>query len=422
VNSGSTSISTGELEDGAAVSTTDEAAVAAWHVLQGFLANLPQLDSKIGSKTFNLWTESYGGHYGPSFYSHFKDQNAAIANGTQNGTHLVMDTLGIINGIIDEKIQAPYFPEFAINNTYGLKTVNDTTYSQMKAAYYGKGMCRDQIDACNAIANKSSTTGQRICQSASEVCRNKVEGPYYNLNPDLSPYDIRGGEDPPEYFVDFLNLDATQNALGVNINYTGDSSFDVSYNFDETGDFVFAEFVGDLENLLDNDVRVALFYGDADYICNVIPLPTIVQAMLILIQWFGGEAVSMQINYTHSNEFRAASYSPFMVDNVEYGKVRQHGNFSFTRIYESGHEIPFYQPKASLEFFRRVLGKKAVADGVADVTASYGTNGTSGSGTTPTQSSVPSVSPSANPTGSATTPSPSKSAGHRRIKMFWRWD
>jgi hypothetical protein len=111
-----------------------------------------------------------------------------------------------------------------------------------------------------------------------------------------------------------------------------------------------------------------------------------------------------------------------MVDNVEYGKVRQHGNFSFTRIYASGHEIPYYQPKASLEFFRRVLGKKAVADGVADVTASYGTNGTSGSGTTPTQSSAPSGSPSPSPTGAATTPSPSKSAGQRRIKMFWRWD
>lgn len=255
------------------VSTTDEAAAAAWHVLQGFLANLPQLDSKIGSKTFNLWTESYGGHYGPSFYSYFKDQNAAIANGTQNGTHLVMDTLGIINGIIDEKIQAPYYPEFAINNTYGLKTIDNTTYSEMKAAYYDKGMCRDQIDACNAIANKSSSASRKVCESASEVCYSQVEAPYYDLNPNLSAYDIRGGPDPQDFFADFLNLDTTQNALGVNINYTDVSSSDVGSNFDETGDIVFAEFVGDLENLLDNDVRVALFYGDADYICNVTSLP-----------------------------------------------------------------------------------------------------------------------------------------------------
>jgi len=139
------------------------------------------------------------------------------------------------------------------------------------------------------------------------------------------------------------------------------------------------------------------------------------------LQLFGGEAISLQVNYTRSADFRAATYSPFMVDNVEYGQVRQHGNFSFTRVYASGHEIPYYQPKAALEFFRRVLGKKAVADGVADVTASYGTNGTSGTGTTPTQPSS-SGAPSTSPTGAAAKPSTSKSAGNRRIKMFWRRD
>jgi hypothetical protein len=44
------------------VDTTQLAAVAAWHTIQGFLTNLPRLDSKIKSKNFNLWTESYGGH------------------------------------------------------------------------------------------------------------------------------------------------------------------------------------------------------------------------------------------------------------------------------------------------------------------------------------------------------------------------
>ena len=45
------------------IDTTDLAAVATWHVLQGFLSELPQLDGKVKSKTFNLWTESYGGKY-----------------------------------------------------------------------------------------------------------------------------------------------------------------------------------------------------------------------------------------------------------------------------------------------------------------------------------------------------------------------
>jgi carboxypeptidase C (cathepsin A) len=81
--------------------------------------------------------------------------------------------------------------------------------------------------------------------------------------------------------------------------------------------------------LLDVGVRVALFYGDADYICN----------------WFGGQAISLAVNYTHSAEFAAAGYEPFTVDGTEYGEVRQYGNFSFLRIYEAGHEVPFYQRK-----------------------------------------------------------------------------
>lgn len=34
-----------------------------------------------------------------------------------------MGTLGIINGIIDAKIQSPYYYIFANNNTYGIKAV-----------------------------------------------------------------------------------------------------------------------------------------------------------------------------------------------------------------------------------------------------------------------------------------------------------
>lgn len=43
-----------------ALDTTDLAAVATWHVLQGFLDGLTQLDSNVtsvASRDFNLWTE-----------------------------------------------------------------------------------------------------------------------------------------------------------------------------------------------------------------------------------------------------------------------------------------------------------------------------------------------------------------------------
>ena len=341
--------------------TTDLAAIATWHVLQGFLSALPQLDSGVGAplgKTFNLWTESYGGHYGPAFYNYFYDQNQKIANGTANGTQLNFDTLGLGNGtyfrsdffpiqnmgatwfnayprtemltpklwtaIIDEYIQAPYYPEFAIHNTYGIQLVNQTVYEFMKFACFAAEFgCLAQVEVCRQV-NRSTAVGQLFCEQATDQCRTNVEGPYYTYG-DRGVYDIRDPYDdptPPLYFEDYLNLAHVQDAIGVNLNYT-DANNDVYYAFETTGDFVYPTYKEDVEMILNNGVRVALFYGDADYICN----------------WFGGQAISLAINYTHSEEFAASEYAPFVVDGEEYGEVRQYGNFSFLRIYEAGHEV-----------------------------------------------------------------------------------
>ena len=80
--------------------------------------------------------------------------------------------------------------------------------------------------------------------------------------------------------------------------------------FQNTGDFIFPNFRQDLEYILNQGIRVSMVYGDADYICN----------------WFGGEAVSLALNYTDSAKFAAAGYEPFVVDGTEYGEVRQYGN------------------------------------------------------------------------------------------------
>ena len=47
---------------------------------------------------------------------------------------------------------------------------------------------------------------------------------------------------------------------------------------------------------------------------------------------FGGEAVSLALNYTHSEQFAAAGYEPFTVDGTEYGEVRQYGNCTLPSI------------------------------------------------------------------------------------------
>jgi hypothetical protein len=73
---------------------------------------------------------------------------------------------------------------------------------------------------------------------------------------------------------------------------------------------------------------VNLFYGDADYICLSPLVPTSLDPFSNKFtgNWFGGQAISLQVNYTHAEQFAAAGYEPFVVDGTEYGEVRQYGN------------------------------------------------------------------------------------------------
>jgi uncharacterized membrane protein YgcG len=103
-------------------------------------------------------------------------------------------------------------------------------------------------------------------------------------------------------------------------------------------------------------------YGDRDYACN----------------WFGGEAVSLAVNYTHKADFAAAGYANVSVNSSDVGGlVRQYGNFSFTRVFQAGHEVPAYQPQLAYEIFRRSLFNLDIATGQVDTAqnASYSTTG-----------------------------------------------
>lgn len=80
---------------------------------------------------------------------------------------------------------------------------------------------------------------------------------------DVDPYD---DPTPPSYYPDYLNLPEVQQALGVTLNYSSNNG--IYYQFQNTGDFIYPNFRLDLEHLLDQDVRVSLAYGDADYICE----------------------------------------------------------------------------------------------------------------------------------------------------------
>ena len=111
---------------------TQNSARAIWHFAQEWFQEFPAY--KPNDDRISIWTESYGGRYGPSFTAYFQEQNEKIANKTITTTgetyFIHLDTLGIINGCIDLLTQELSYPEMAYNNTYGIQVINETVYKQ----------------------------------------------------------------------------------------------------------------------------------------------------------------------------------------------------------------------------------------------------------------------------------------------------
>ena len=388
------------------VNGTSNAARSIWHFAQVWFQTFP--DYKPNDNRISIWTESYGGHYGPAFANFFQEQNEKIANGTWSDVgetyDIHLDTLGIINGCIDTLVQEPSYPEMAFNNTYGIKAINRTVYDQSIAAFTAPGGVRELIEICRALAAEgdpenqgSNATVNDACSAANDATSD-MEGPYIEYS-GRNYYDISAIDPdpfPPNYYIGYLNQPHVQAALGVPVNYTnpggmllsplttcnGCSNADTSignaayYGFQNTGDYPRGGYLEDLSALIDDGIKVALVFGDRDYACN----------------WIGGEAVSLAVNYSRSTDFADAGYANVTV-NSSYvgGLVRQHGNFSFTRVFQAGHEVPAYQPETAYEIFRRSLFNLDIATGKQN-TADNGTYSTTGLADTWSVKNVPAKS------------------------------
>ena len=77
---------------------------------------------------------------------------------------------------------------------------------------------------------------------------------------------------PHPYYLGYLNQNHVQRALGVPINFTQRIE-SVANAFAYTGDFQRDDnnggYLKDIGTLLDGGVKVALMYGDRDWMCNV---------------------------------------------------------------------------------------------------------------------------------------------------------
>ncbi|RKF56908.1 Carboxypeptidase S1 [Erysiphe neolycopersici] len=310
------------------VNSTTTSAILVWKLVQAFFAQFPQYENRA----FGVFTESYGGHYGPEFVSHFESQNEAIKAGNIVGQKIDVKVLAINNGWYDSIIQQKALIDYSYNNSYK-PLISSSQYTEYLDNY--NNYCLPALQNC------TSKTGQdESCVFASKTCNNYVEEPLIMLN-NFGVYDVRAPRDDPNpilTYLTYLNSSKITNAIGAKTTYK-ECAEDSYIKFSETGD-ISRSFIPTLSTIVQSGVRTLIWAGDADWICN----------------WYGGLAVAESINYSESYTFKDQMLEEYTVNGQARGEYKTAGNLAWLRAYGAGHEVPYYTPELALQVFKQMFG------------------------------------------------------------------
>ena len=244
------------------VGTSEEAAKDVWTSLQMFFKD-PGF-RRYAKNSLGIWTESYGGHYGPTFANFFLEQNEGIESGSVSGIPLNLKFLGIGNGLTDPITQYPGYMTYAKSNPYH-PLVSTSVIAAVNKLYTKSGGCAAQIKNCNHGGSNA------VCSAAQSYCNDKI------LSPLAGNYDV--------YYVPSKNPDPyppniTSYLASIKSEVGAESTWQMSNehvynNFAATGDWMRSK-KGYLENVINAGVRTLIYDGDADYILNFIGVEAMV--------------------------------------------------------------------------------------------------------------------------------------------------
>ncbi|EMD36755.1 hypothetical protein CERSUDRAFT_114672 [Gelatoporia subvermispora B] len=291
--------------------------------------------AKYQSREFVFATESYGGHYGPEFVTYFDEQNQKIQNGTIKGEQIHVSALMINNGWYDPLLQNEAYVNFATNAPGYGQLQSDEVLAQLNQAFFGPGGCQEQEEACYAAGEDADSN--QICRKADNFCIDNVFVPAVG---DRDSDDLRQNSSalfPPEFYVTFLQNTSIMSKIGVQVKYE-ECSDPVDDEFSRTGDDA-RTLLPQLSALANSRLKILIWAGDADINCN----------------WLGGHASVLAMDWYGNETLHNTPFTNITVGGKPVAAVQNVDNFSFARVYESGHEVPAFQPQAAFEIFSQVV-------------------------------------------------------------------
>ena len=309
------------------ISTTAAAGKDVYAFLELFFKKFPQFNSP--STKFHIAGELYGGHYVPKFASEIINQKDRTFE---------LSSILVGNGITDALIQLDSQRSMLCGEGGIDQMATDEECAEM-ADQYEK--CVPFAKLCYNLQNPFA------CVPATLIC-SRI-GDKVKSVPPFNPYDIRKpceGDsglcyEGLDYSAKFLNSEFVKMVLGVDseVQEFQPCSNDVGYAFALQGDMMLPhqQYVAEL---LEAGVPVLLYAGDKDYICN----------------WVGNNKWSAALPYSGHEFFELAPFKPFITgSNSTSGEVKNYDIFTFLRVYDAGHMVPYDKPEVSLEMLNRWL-------------------------------------------------------------------
>ncbi|KAJ2162684.1 hypothetical protein GGF46_000409 [Coemansia sp. RSA 552] len=322
--------------------------VAAGQDVHAFLQLLYKALPEYAGSDLHIAGESYGGHYVPAVAKAIREANADLSEnirvgrlgiGEQEKRVLPLASIAIGNGLVDPLTQYKYYSQMACNSTYP-PVLDNEQCAKMDAAY---PTCARLTRACYRWQTALT------CVPAMMYCSSRIEDVYFKTG--RNPYDVRENCGDAELCYPivgdiymYLNDPAVQKELGAEVSKFEPCSEKVGYGFSLNGDEA-KPFHQEIPPLLADGIRVLVYAGDADFICN----------------WYGNKAWALALEWPGKEPFNSAHDKPWYAGAVQAGEVREHGNFTFVRVFEAGHMVPYDQPVASLDMINRWLGRRPMA-------------------------------------------------------------
>ncbi|EGG01943.1 carboxypeptidase S1 [Melampsora larici-populina 98AG31] len=319
------------------VHSTAQAAPKIWKFLQLLFEN-PTF-SKYKKADFGLFTESYGGHYGPVFSEYFVAKNKLIKSGKLQGHLIRLKALGINNGWFDPLIQYQSYYDFSQAKYNGLfDLVDQKTLKEMKTALTKENGCLDLVKNCYKTGKVED------CRAADQFCETQITNPSIgNRNQYFFPNNA-SDTFPSISFMEYLARREVKNAIGAVSRYDvcPDAAFD---KFRSTGDGTRTT-IPALAKLLNQGLRTLIWAGDLDFICNWIGVYNSIEAM----------------SWKFKKEFRDAQWKNLEIQGSVVGIYKTAGPLTFVRVFGAGHEVASYKPLVSLELFRQTMRQESIHD------------------------------------------------------------